>query len=402
MKRSYDAMNDSDEEILLGRRSLPVANLPDDFDGVPQDGMQYLFTVRRDARSLPKFTRAPLPSESSRQPLSSTAVSKSEDTVTPRVMPQLLPSLEWRSAFITKFKYLRKNCEPILDSINAPMRQDQTTAGRAMPEKKERDKWRAFIDGHPESVWNPPRKPKVLRGAKKGNGLRAWKDDSSTYDDLRSFEYGEAYGTHESYGASSSGDNIIVVNEYGEAFNDEHGNDESSKLLPTPSHTPQPEERQASKAGQGYPSADSSDIQEYKSKSMSPRQPTPQLISKMDNQYCLHLLMYFTYWIDMHLKQEHPRSSHLSRTHARWMFALLSRVDAQLSSDEMSQLRNLARSCFALIRDLRRNPQDYEASEFTTEEPVDEKACWLIVTAVLEFWVQRDLWMDAENLLRKE
>ena len=112
--------------------------------------------------------------------------------------------------------------------------------------------------------------------------------------------------------------------------------------------------------------------------------------------------MYFTYWIDMHLKQEHPRTSHLSRTHTRCMFALLSQVDAQLSSDEISQLRNLARSCFALIKDLRRHPEDYEASEFTTEEPVDEKACWLIVTAILEFWVQRDLWMDAESLLRKE
>ncbi len=104
----------------------------------------------------------------------------------------------------------------------------------------------------------------------------------------------------------------------------------------------------------------------------------------------------------MHLKQEHPRSSHLSQTHVRWMFALLSQVDSQLCSDEMSQLRNVARSCMALIKDLRRNPLDYEASEFTTEEPVDEKACWLIVTAILEFWVQRDLWMDAENSIRKE
>lgn len=104
----------------------------------------------------------------------------------------------------------------------------------------------------------------------------------------------------------------------------------------------------------------------------------------------------------MHLKQEHPRSSHLSQTHIRWIFALLSQVDTQLTGDELSQLRNLARSCLALIKDVRRNPLDYEASEFTSVEPVDEKACWLVVTAILEFWVQRDLWMDAESLLRKE
>lgn len=36
----------SDDSDLLGRQVLPVANLPNDFDGEPVDGMQYLFTVR--------------------------------------------------------------------------------------------------------------------------------------------------------------------------------------------------------------------------------------------------------------------------------------------------------------------------------------------------------------------
>ena len=35
-----------DGEPLLGRQILPVANLPDDFNEEPMDGMQYLFTVR--------------------------------------------------------------------------------------------------------------------------------------------------------------------------------------------------------------------------------------------------------------------------------------------------------------------------------------------------------------------
>jgi hypothetical protein len=42
---SYD--DDSDDEVAsYGRQILPVANLPATFDGVPEDGMQYLFTVR--------------------------------------------------------------------------------------------------------------------------------------------------------------------------------------------------------------------------------------------------------------------------------------------------------------------------------------------------------------------
>lgn len=38
---------DDDDDATYGlRQILPVANLPNDFDGEPTDGMQYLFTVR--------------------------------------------------------------------------------------------------------------------------------------------------------------------------------------------------------------------------------------------------------------------------------------------------------------------------------------------------------------------
>ena len=46
-KRSRDEMGGSDnDEPSMGRQILPVAQLPDDFDGEPMDGMQYLFTFR--------------------------------------------------------------------------------------------------------------------------------------------------------------------------------------------------------------------------------------------------------------------------------------------------------------------------------------------------------------------
>lgn len=46
-KRKYEELDDSDdEEPTLGRQVLPVANLPETFDGVPVDGLQYLFMVR--------------------------------------------------------------------------------------------------------------------------------------------------------------------------------------------------------------------------------------------------------------------------------------------------------------------------------------------------------------------
>lgn len=45
--RRYDEPDEPEsEELSLRRQILPVADLPDDFDDEPADGMQYLFTVR--------------------------------------------------------------------------------------------------------------------------------------------------------------------------------------------------------------------------------------------------------------------------------------------------------------------------------------------------------------------
>ncbi|KAI0787041.1 hypothetical protein BC629DRAFT_488904 [Irpex lacteus] len=57
-KRKRSELQDSDEdEPTLGKQVLPVANLPADFNGEPEDGLQYLFMVRRDARLLPHTTK---------------------------------------------------------------------------------------------------------------------------------------------------------------------------------------------------------------------------------------------------------------------------------------------------------------------------------------------------------
>ena len=47
-KRKRDEYESSDDENdhPIGRQVLPVADLPLDFDGAPEDGAQYLFTVR--------------------------------------------------------------------------------------------------------------------------------------------------------------------------------------------------------------------------------------------------------------------------------------------------------------------------------------------------------------------
>ena len=52
-----------------------------------------------------------------------------------------------------------------------------------MPDKKERDMWRAFLSGKPESDWNPPKKlkkqnPNAKKSKTHNSGLDHWPDNS--------------------------------------------------------------------------------------------------------------------------------------------------------------------------------------------------------------------------------
>lgn len=125
----------------------------------------------------------------------------------------------------------------------------------------------------------------------------------------------------------------------------------------------------------------------------------------------LHLLMYFTYWLNLYIQAPTPTSQHMPlNAHARWIFALLSRVDDFCGGEEVSGLRALARACLSLIH-LRRKQ---EASKDESGESVDkenvsdgkesrmsETSCWMIICAVVGVWGQRDLWMDAEEQLSR-
>lgn len=92
----------------------------------------------------------------------------------------------------------------------------------------------------------------------------------------------------------------------------------------------------------------------------------------------------------------------MSETHARWIFALLSRVEDYVSADEMSLLRSLARACMELLKDILQRILAASTSEATTDgknQRMSERSCWLVIVIVVDHWAQRDLWMDAESML---
>lgn len=82
-----------------------------------------------------------------------------------------------------------------------------------------------------------------------------------------------------------------------------------------------------------------------------------------------------------------------TESHARWIFALLPRVEENVSADDMNLLRNLARACLGLIKEKRGKSTD-------DSQKMGEISCWMVVTAIADVWKQRDLWIDAESILK--
>lgn len=85
----------------------------------------------------------------------------------------------------------------------------------------------------------------------------------------------------------------------------------------------------------------------------------------------------------------------VTQTHARWIFFLLSRIDDYISADDQHLLRNLARAYLALLKDL-----IHSKTEGGSVDEIDPRCCWLIISTVVGIWGQRDLWMDAEDIIR--
>ncbi|KAJ7178948.1 hypothetical protein C8R46DRAFT_1071970 [Mycena filopes] len=331
-----------DEDTSFGRQILPVAHLPADYEGTPANGMQYLFTVRRDARQLPHITRVPNPYEIPER------LPHPPSDILPAVHPEL-PSPEWRALFETRYRNFRKNlAQP---TIHVHRRDNR----RLLPDYKERDLWWAFLAGKPSEEWDVPKKPKGQTARKfQQRGMRAFADEDSM----------EGPSTDISYESPEK----RPMNE----------DTEERSQLPTPSGTPVPTEIPTDLGAPPF----------YK-----PREPTPSLLRLIDQRMALHLLMYFTHWTNLHLQPE--KLHRVTRTHTRWIFSLLSRVDDYVSADEMHLLRNLARAYLAFLKELM-----HSKAEGASAEDVNPASCWLIISTVVGIWGQRDLWADAEAMVR--
>ncbi|KAG7096757.1 hypothetical protein E1B28_004169 [Marasmius oreades] len=342
-KRKRDEEEDSDhEEPSFGKQILPVANLPGNYDGIPQDGMEYLFTVRRDALRLPRITRVDNPYAKPE--------TKPTLSLPPPTLPAhyVLPSEEWCNLIETRFQNLRKNLSQPTIHVEVP----QSGSTKVIPDIKERALWWEFLAGKPTSDWNPSKKTKNTKQRKLGRGMRAFTPEA------------EPEGVRDAIETTTS------------QFNE--GREPETSTI-----------------------------------SYQCKRPTPRILKRLDESMSLHLLMYFTHWINVQLQGQPSGPSgsplpRLSQVHAQWIFALLTRIGDFISADDMSLLRNLSRACFSLLKVLIREKEGLQTGSATVspqkiigeDSEMDETSCWVIIAIIVGVWKQRDLWTDADALLR--
>lgn len=297
-RKHQDAdLSDDDDEPSLGRQVLPVANLPASFNGTPEDGLQYLFTVRcvlacprtwryspcisRDARTLPHVTRAANPYEVKEEP---------RDTVRDELAAEhpLLPSERWREIFLKRFKNFRKVCYiPTCSSEFADISRIQhalqsTVGGRGpsssrkvIPDKRERDLWWAFLAGQPQSAWDPPKKPKQPKNTRWGGyaqGPEGYGVDTLAYSEERRPPQHLSYSLEDGRVFSTSSTDMWRVSTDGVELTSAMN---ATMSLPTPSGTPAPPDRLEDQASTVEGSSSLHAI--------LPPKPTPTLMRQIDH-----------------------------------------------------------------------------------------------------------------------
>lgn len=107
--------------------------------------------------------------------------------------------------------------------------------------------------------------------------------------------------------------------------------------------------------------------------------------------------MHISHWITLHIEDPISQSLLVTDSHARWAFAVLTRLDDHMDSEDMSTLRNVARSVLRLIK--LRSGQRLDGSLYPIQNQMDVSSCWMVMTVVAGHWGQRDLWTDAEQVL---
>ncbi|GAA5893631.1 SIP1 domain-containing protein [Sporobolomyces salmoneus] len=376
-----------------GSQVLPVAELSDDFSGIPQDGMEYLFLVRREASTHAKVYRA------SKNPYEE--VVQEKRVVRDRVHSSK-PSEEWREAFLDKFKKTRFR-------MNHPPTVDNQIEVESIPAPKQESAWRIFINGkRSKPLPAPTAKPAITPSASVTTKPTDGDTEMLEEEDLES--------------AKAS---ILASLEL------------DTPLAPSPSPAPSSSSTPASQSQPEY--------------LQLPQLPTPLLLLAIPSTSLIHVLGHFVEWFEERLekyrevlnwvpstifappalrkksvkgahgakpltattgtkklsdeeekkKRKEAEKAPLPTPHeVQWILSLLSRLNDLLDGDDLSNLRRLGKTLLEMIETSETKASKSGGgggvlSEKRREEEEEEEGrarCWMCLAAIGGVWKQEDLW----------
>ncbi|CAO1630198.1 unnamed protein product [Parajaminaea phylloscopi] len=338
---AHYAARDEVREVS-GNQTLPVAELPADFDGVPLDGSTYLAMVRQEAASHPSiFLAAHNPYQASppddvnledtgRPDVS--ALGEGRDSI--RHSQLGLPSEQWRTIFMDRFRALREalSLTPATPFGGSPV-------GR-LPKA-------SFTD----------------------SGNSAW---------FRFiFRQQRTASTREVLIGDEEGGDTEGPNAGG------HGADESllgpvDVEFDAPSHRPPI----------------------YPTPVIMAKFTNKQILSLLSHlPYWITLPLPAERAVPLTSEQSDALGPAMPPILSQWCFAAMAKLDRWLVSDEISILRTLARASIASIA-LRRRRVLASYPGASPSMVIDQKAesgAWTVVAIVAGLWGQNDLWEAAEQ-----
>ncbi|KAK4684827.1 gem associated protein 2, partial [Tremellales sp. Uapishka_1] len=378
---------EGDPESFPKLQALPVATLPEDFDGEPEDGAQYLALANRSNKTLPFFTRVANPYREPSPPLLTSLASSTRHPGLPRDSWQILQALHFDG-----YRNLIQESFPPSLALAYP------TDYPPLPEASQRQEWFYFINGYPRR--------RIKRKAVLVVVDMAEEDEEAMMNGAP--------------GPSVPIQSPPKVEDEAFETQDGHGDEDDDD---DESNAEENDEEEV---------ADDDDFElENETGRHRPREPLVSVLQNLNSNQSVKILSHFSYWLraavssmtpsnflptqpqhaflraDSPTQHTEPFPTH----YARWIFALLCTLSPQLTGGQTSVLRELARSAMQVVRwRLSREHNHFEREWWTRtkgaagadEGGVEETIarCSLVVYTIASGWCQKDLLMDFEDVFR--
>ncbi|KAK4054514.1 hypothetical protein OIV83_001008 [Microbotryomycetes sp. JL201] len=388
---------ESDPEMVarggLGSQCFPVAQLDDDFDGEPQDGMQYLFLVRREAKLQPLVNRVANPFELERD--------LQEQASGPTAAPVSIhkPDEAWRTSFLDRFEQLRT--ASALTLTQAPHLSTFPPPDYGpLPRPADESEWRKFIYGRKIRLKPKPASTVVspVTANAEIDAADTPDDGDMTLDDMKAAAL-----------ASLELDAPDVI--------------QTAFVLPE-FRPPSPPTMPAIEPPPSY----------IIDPDQQPHVPSPSILLALPTPHALKVLSLFGDWMTERIEdyefaltsvpstifappsvRKKQQAQNPSRTRpakprvklplptlheSHWMLSLLTRVESVLDGNDVATLRQVAKTILNVLQHVNIQKQKLgEAASFAEQGPLQaeeeaeaEAHCWMIIAAITGHWKQSDLW----------